>query len=140
MLPHLLQSKHTDSNTFPTYPGDDFAGRPAAIAAEHAITDPALAHKTHSKTAQKILRAQKQPPAPTLFFGNLPFDTTDDTIRELLEAHRSYATGKKGKDDTDDEEKEKPKEVWIRKVRMGTFEDTGACKGYVLSISFSYCS
>jgi hypothetical protein len=99
-----------------------------------SINDPALAHKTHSKTAQKILPAQKQPPAPTLFFGNLGFETTDAAIRELLEAHRP---GKKpGKDagtEVDGEEKEKAKDVWIRKVRMGTFEDSG------LGYAANYC-
>ncbi|KAF9559659.1 hypothetical protein CPC08DRAFT_666234 [Agrocybe pediades] len=110
--------------------GDSFEGRPSAIAGEHAITDPSLAHKTHSKTAQKILRAQKQPPAPTLFFGNLGFETTEESIRELLEAHRPKP--KKGKEvATDgDEPEQKSKGIWIRKVRMGTFEDSGLCKGF----------
>ncbi|KDR84131.1 hypothetical protein GALMADRAFT_219961 [Galerina marginata CBS 339.88] len=110
--------------------GDDYAGRPAAIAGEHTINDPALAHKTHSKTAQKILRAQKQPPAPTLFLGNLGFETTDTSIRELFEAHRQGQ--KKSNDSTADAEEgeQKSKDVWIRKVRMGTFEDSGLCKGF----------
>jgi len=89
-----------------------------------------------SKFAQKILFAQKQPPAPTLFFGNLGFETTVESIRGLLEAHR-----------TKEKEKEKEKreavavssesvnnndgakDPWIRKIRMGTFEDSGLCKG-----------
>ncbi|KAH9482285.1 Nucleolar protein 13 [Psilocybe cubensis] len=110
--------------------GDDFKGRPAAIGAENVISDPVVAHKTHSKTAQKILRAQKQPPAPTLFLGNLGFDTTEDSIRELFEAHRPGH--KKASKDTPDAkgEDKKPKDAWIRKVRMGTFEDSGACKGF----------
>lgn len=109
--------------------GDDFTGRPSAIVGDAAITDPALAHKTHSKTAQKILKAQRQPPAPTLFFGNLGFETTEGSIRELLEAHRQGT--KKGKETVADREEwnSKPKEEWIRKVRMGTFEDSGLCKG-----------
>lgn len=82
--------------------------------------------KSLSKTAQKILRNQKQPAAPTLFFGNLSFDTTEDSIRELLEAHREKS---KQKEKAKDGEKEEP---WIRKIRMGTFEDSGKCKGYVI--------
>jgi hypothetical protein len=91
--------------------------------------------KGHSKFAQKILSAQKQPPAPTLFLGNLGFETTVESIRGLLEAHR-----------TKEKEKEKEKseavpsesvnnnnngtsDPWIRKIRMGTFEDSGLCKG-----------
>ncbi|KAJ3500423.1 hypothetical protein NLJ89_g9803 [Agrocybe chaxingu] len=123
--------------------GDSFEGRPAAIG-ENVITDSAVAHKTHSKTAQKILRNQKQPAAPTLFIGNLPFETTVEAIRELLEAHREVKT--KGEDKKKEKEKskfkdeegeggeddgeEKPKDGWIRKIRMGTFEDTGHCKGF----------
>ena len=64
---------------------------------------------------------QKQPPGPTLFLGNLGFETTEDTIRELLESHRA-------KDVPADDK-------WIRKIRLGTFEDSGKCKGYVLPLS-----
>ncbi|KNZ76064.1 Nucleolar protein 13 [Termitomyces sp. J132] len=79
--------------------GDDFAGRPVKEGADVAATN------THSKTARKILQSQKQPPAPTLFLGNLGFETTDEDIRHT-------------------------KDVWLRKVRMGTFEDSGLCKGF----------
>ncbi len=106
------------------YKGDDFTGRPAVAAVEGADDNKPTAPKTHSKTAQKILREQKQPPAPTLFLGNLGFETTEDSIRQLFEAHR-HPKKKEG-----DEES---KEVWLRKVRMGTFEDSGACKGYASS-------
>ena len=81
--------------------------------------------RTHSKSAQKILRAQKQPPAPTLFLGNLGFETTEQDIRQLFEAHR---VGKKKLKEGHPSEDE-VKDVWIRKIRMGTFEDSGACKG-----------
>ena len=108
--------------------GDDFAGRPLAPGVDVKTNDSALAQRTHSKTAQKILRVQKQPPAPTLFIGNLGFETTDDAIRQLFEAHR--AVSKKEVKEEEGEEK-KTKDVWIRKVRMGTFEDSGLCKGYV---------
>jgi hypothetical protein len=74
---------------------------------------------------------QKQSPAPTLFFGNLGFETTETSIRELLEAHRFIK--KQGKDEAGD----KPKDVWIRKVRMGTFEDSGLCKGYLFYFFYS---
>jgi hypothetical protein len=78
-----------------------------------------------TKTAKKILANQKQPPAPTLFFGNLGFDATESMIRELLEAHR-----RKSKPNEEAEEGAKD-DVWIRKVRLGTFEDSGKCKGCV---------
>ncbi|RPD67322.1 hypothetical protein L227DRAFT_559271 [Lentinus tigrinus ALCF2SS1-6] len=102
--------------------GDDFKGRPAPAAtagAEGAEASAANRASGHSKTAQKILSTQKQPPGPTLFFGNLGFETTEDSIRELLESHRA----KEPADGADSGDK------WIRKVRLGTFEDSGKCKG-----------
>ena len=96
--------------------------------------------KSLSKTAQKILRTQKQPPAPTLFLGSLGFETTEESIRELFEAYRYWGHKDKGKgvdklvsqgkgEGQGDEAKSK--DVWIQKIRMGTFEDSGACKGSV---------
>jgi hypothetical protein len=113
--------------------GDDYTGRPTVASAGadgDASKNGADGSKTHSKTAQKILRVQKQPPAPTLFVGNLGFETTEDAIRELFEAHREK---KKKKTEEEPENVEKTKDVWIRKVRMGTFEDSGLCKGYTPS-------
>ncbi|ETW84032.1 hypothetical protein HETIRDRAFT_444047 [Heterobasidion irregulare TC 32-1] len=118
--------------------GGDFTGRPAPAAnardAANGGTVP-LSGKGMSKTAQKILSAQKQPPAPTLFLGNLGFETTEASIRDLLTAHRQLKP-KKEPEVKDEEEKEGKKEkeekedVWIRKIRMGTFEDSGLCKGF----------
>ena len=99
-----------------------------------------------SKTAQRILAAQKQPPGPTLFFGNLGFEATEDSIRQLLEAHRKKpvkttvgdggegsSSGGEGRDGklkvTSKERESKKEDRWIRKIRMGTFEDSGKCKG-----------
>ncbi|KAJ6458675.1 hypothetical protein C8R47DRAFT_1081601 [Mycena vitilis] len=113
--------------------GGDFTGRPAAPGADAAAPSGAPVPTTHSKTAQKILRAQKQPPAPTLFLGNLGFETTDQSIRELFDAHRIIK--KKPKTEKEDEDgaaaaKPEADDKWIRKVRMGTFEDSGLCKGF----------
>ncbi|KAJ3758556.1 hypothetical protein EV360DRAFT_43606 [Lentinula raphanica] len=119
--------------------GDDFAGRPPIPALEDSSFSTGKTQQTPSKTALKILRAQKQPPAPTLFFGNLPFETTEDDIRQLLDAHRMKKRSTKGKDGKEgkegkargqegqDEEMEKN---WIRRIRLGTFEDSGLCKGF----------
>ncbi|KAI0723150.1 hypothetical protein C8Q76DRAFT_386374 [Earliella scabrosa] len=103
--------------------GDDFNGRPTptAAAGEEGTETSAVSNLTgHTKTAQKILRMQKQPPGPTLFFGNLGFETTQESIRELLESHR--AKDPAGGADADTK--------WIRKIRLGTFEDSGKCKGW----------
>lgn len=113
--------------------GDDYTGRPTlASTGADGQTDKAATDesKTHSKTAQKILRAQKQSPAPTLFIGNLGFETTDDAIRELFEAHREKKKKTKDEPEDDAKPKESTKDVWIRKIRMGTFEDSGLCKGF----------
>lgn len=152
--------------------------------------------KSLSRTARKILDRQKNLPAPTLFLGNLGFDTTVEDIKEFFETHyqsnRNWLSKKerglpkhrkkdkgagKGKakaksaqggenegedgdgdesdasskagdessedseeedDDADDDDQENdPRkkaapakaDAGIRKVRLGTFEDTGKCKG-----------
>jgi RNA recognition motif-containing protein len=140
--------------------GDDFTGRPAAPAAEgDAGPSGSAPSRGLSKSAQKILKAQKQPPAPTLFLGNLGFETTEGSIRELFEAHRSAkkaveqkitggggeenGTGEKDGKEKNDKDKsgaersDKEKSEWIRKIRMGTFEDSGKCKGCVEISSLS---
>ncbi|KAI0939294.1 hypothetical protein AcV5_000754 [Taiwanofungus camphoratus] len=107
--------------------GDNFDGRPttgASAAADEGSSSSPKANLTgHTKTAQKILRAQKQPPGPTLFLGNLGFETTEQSIRAMLDFHR----GKAGAHGNSDEAEAGP---WIRKVRLGTFEDSGKCKGW----------
>ncbi|KAI9469871.1 MAG: hypothetical protein EXX96DRAFT_543319 [Benjaminiella poitrasii] len=63
--------------------------------------------KPPTEAEKKEIKKQKNPPCPTLFLGNLSFDTTEQSIRELFE--------------------------WagdIRKVRVATFEDSGKCKGF----------
>ena len=125
--------------------GGDFTGRPAAVKENADSADPegkkpagtpgpsGTGSTGMSKTAQKILRIQKQPPAPTLFLGNLGFEATEKSIRELFEAHRGL---KKEPGDTEKEKEQEPddkqkEDKWIRKIRLGTFEDTGNCKGCV---------
>lgn len=55
-----------------------YEGRPKSVASEAVIAAGADAGKDKgmSKTARKILDRQKNPPAPTLFVGNLGFETT----------------------------------------------------------------
>jgi hypothetical protein len=122
------------------YVGNDFAGRPITTPPAGTQEDakgPSAGKSVSglTKTQQKILRVQKQPPAQTLFLGNLGFDTTVDSIRELFEAHRhSSQKARKGVKANDaeasaGEDNNVTKDVWLRKIRMGTFEDSGACKG-----------
>ena len=120
--------------------GDDFTGRPAVKKADKTdhtdaedktkTVNPSASGSTGlSKTAQKILRTQKQPAAPTLFLGNLGFETTEKSIRDLFEAHRGLKKVKEPEDDAEKDGTAKVTDKWIRKIRMGTFEDSGNCKG-----------
>ncbi|GAA5882182.1 hypothetical protein JCM16303_002266 [Sporobolomyces ruberrimus] len=165
--------------------------------------------QTLNRTARKILNRQKNPAGPTLFIGNLGFETVVDDIREMFDRNqkrsrewekktkedkkkkKSSSKGKKkreegqdseeeeseaeseegeeepgseseeesdaeeAEDDNEEEEeedadltekkprkdKQKKKEkgpldltkaetAGIRKIRLGTFEDTGKCKGW----------
>ena len=164
-------------------------------------TDAAAAAPSLNRTARKILSRQRNPAGPTLFLGNLGFETTSDDIRDMFDRNQRRASewapggnadakkeSKKGKgklaegegggdgdeaaesgssedNDEDDEaasgsgdeeeqkaedgdEKKgkkskkdrkdrgpldlsKAKDAGIRKIRLGTFEDSGKCKGCV---------
>lgn len=118
--------------------GDDYSGRPSTSADGAAATTDGEKNLTgHTKTAQKILRQQKQPAGPTLFLGNLGFETTEQSIRSLFESHHVKEAKAEDKEAMDvdqkdgdlKEVKEKGAKNWIRKIRMGTFEDSGKCKG-----------
>jgi RNA recognition motif-containing protein len=75
-----------------------------------------------TKTAKKILSIQKHPECASLFIGNLGFTATEDSLIDLFARHM-----KPTRDSKDLLDKEK----WLHKVRMGTFEDSGKCKGLV---------
>ncbi|PLW14686.1 hypothetical protein PCANC_09591 [Puccinia coronata f. sp. avenae] len=127
----------------------DYSGRPDPATTTHATisssSSTSIPPPTLSKSVRKILDHQKQPPAPCIYFGNLGFNTTSEGIVTMLHAHHQAQQvwnpkpKMTGKDEDEDEEehirgKSKPEnrltELGIRKVRMGTFEDTGKCKGF----------
>lgn len=89
-----------------------------------------------------------------MFVGNLPFDATEEGLRDMIEANAiGGGSGSKPKSrgdiTTEDETKPEPsaegaeegetevvagpsrggKNSGLRKVRLGAFEDTGRCKG-----------
>ncbi|GAA5933532.1 hypothetical protein JCM3775_003724 [Rhodotorula graminis] len=179
---------------------------PAAAAAAAADGTNGVAPPTLNRTARKILSRQKNPVGPTLFLGNLGFETTVDDIRDMFDRNQVRSSewapkGKEGKkarkakgkgkgkegeedeeeaaeagdedkaetdrddvgsDDSDESSSEeedgddeggerdagdkkkrredkkakgprdlaKAKDAGIRKIRIGTFEDTGKCKGW----------
>ncbi|TDL29636.1 hypothetical protein BD410DRAFT_780104 [Rickenella mellea] len=142
-----MSEKNLDGRRLLIKDGGDFAGRPAPPGVSTATTGTdtngsGRAIASLGKMARKILAAQKQPPAPTLFLGNLGFETTEASIRELIVAHVSKIKAKKMAhgDDSDDageaegtgekKDHEKRKDAGIRKIRLGTFEDSGNCKGF----------
>ena len=100
-----------------------------------------------SRFAQKVLKRQQQPPAPSLFMGNLGFEATADTIQAMIEAHehirkaktlkrtklltKETATSEVNSTSSEEEHPEEQNEPSLVKVRVGTFEDSGNCKGYV---------
>lgn len=215
-----LSEDHLDGRRLLIKSSSDFSGRPAldpslaalatssnatnaspSVAAAGAAAGPAMephgaGGKTGlTKTAQKILRAQRNPAGPTLFVGNLSFNSTEEGLRDLFEASAKArdawkkaeagkpkkkakkvvkkSSSKKAKaedsdsdsddgrdsssasssssssssseeesedsedssdeedesDEEEDDDKDQVRGAGIRKVRMGTFEDSGKCKG-----------
>ncbi|KAK4685516.1 hypothetical protein P7C73_g4630, partial [Tremellales sp. Uapishka_1] len=85
----------------------------------------------------------------TLFVGNLPFDATEEGLRDLVEFNAKGTTTEEAEEnfegepaevseDVEHEEEQKVsagprrggKNSGLKKVRLGQFEDTGRCKGF----------
>ncbi|CAE7221273.1 unnamed protein product [Rhizoctonia solani] len=127
-----LSEKNLDGRKLLIKKGDDFAGRPNVPKPEAVSGEDVKAStpNTHTKTAQKILAAQKQPAAQTLFMGNLPFEAKEEDIRQMIEGHGLPSDLEtQAKDGTAKNPGAKPQR-WLKKIRMGTFEDSGLCKGW----------
>jgi membrane peptidoglycan carboxypeptidase len=192
-------------------PLDPSALEPSSVPSASSSTTPltgtgtAAPPQTLNRTARKILNRQKNPAGPTLFLGNLGFETVVDDIRDMFdrnqkrsrewekkakgEKKKKSSKGKKKREEGQDEESESEREeeegaeeeeeesekeseseeeseaeeenededadltqkkprkdkqkkkekgpldlakaetAGIRKIRLGTFEDTGKCKG-----------
>lgn len=107
--------------------GSDFRGRPGLDTHAAELGSDATQGRTGlTKTAQRILRSQKNPPAPTLFMGNLSFETKESDIYDLLDG----SAFRRHEEAAASDETNVQATAGIRKVRMGTFEDTGKCKGF----------
>lgn len=129
----LMSESHLEGRRLLIKDGGNFDGRPVKPGVPLDSLPVGARGRGHSKYAQKILFAQKQPPAPTLFFGNLGFETTVESIRGLLEAHRTKEKEKEKSEAVSSESvnnDDGANDPWIRKIRMGTFEDSGLCKGF----------
>ncbi|KAG8745537.1 hypothetical protein FRC10_007715 [Ceratobasidium sp. 414] len=134
-----FSEKNLDGRKLLIKNGNDFTGRPdaskTATKPEEESAENSTAQErsstTHSKTAQKILSLQKQPAAQTLFMGNLPFETKEDDIRQMIEGHGlpSDLEEQAKQDGAAKNPGGKPMR-WLKKIRLGTFEDSGLCKGW----------
>lgn len=102
--------------------GNDFAGRPEKDGQINGSSNPLTGL---TKTAQKILAQQKNPACSTLFVGNLGFETKEEEIAALFGRLHPKLAKLSIKDATSQEEER------LLGVRMGTFEDSGKCKGLV---------
>lgn len=114
--------------------------------------------RTPKPVKPKGLDKQVHPESSTVFVGNLPFDATEEGLRDMIEANAAAAAaagGSKPKSrepgsSTEDAKPEPSAEAGVdgegetevvagpsrggknsglRKVRLGAFEDTGRCKG-----------
>lgn len=124
-----LSESHLDGRKLLIKSGSDYSGRPEldkkAVELAGGIVQPSVENNTSgdalvapfpkgktglTKTAQKILRAQKHSPGPTLFVGNLSFNSTEDGLREMIErsaAARDAWTNGKAKRKKEDKETER---------------------------------
>lgn len=106
--------------------GNNFDGRPQITLPGGALSAPQI--QGLSKHARKILASQTQPVGPTLFMGNLGFEATPDSVRGMIEAHE-LVRNSKGKTPSGVDGDNGTPQKSLKKVRMGTFEDSGLCKG-----------
>ncbi|EIW70118.1 hypothetical protein TREMEDRAFT_68494 [Tremella mesenterica DSM 1558] len=102
--------------------GDDFKADPNARTPKPLVI-PGLGKQTNPESA-------------TLFVGNLPFDATEEGLRDMIEGNALIpdpaTTDNQEDEDEDIGEKQGRggKNSGLRKVRLGAFEDTGRCKGF----------
>ncbi|TIB73926.1 hypothetical protein E3Q23_02823 [Wallemia mellicola] len=101
----------------------DFGGRPKPQLPEGVSNENDL-----SKFSKKILSSQQNKPNPTLFFGNLSFETTEESIKSwLISNAEKLHTRQKQQQKVDQESK---LDVGVKRIRLGTFPDSGKCKGW----------
>ena len=122
--------------------GDDHKANPDARTPKQLPSGPGT-------VGPQVLAKQKHGESSTLFIGNLPFDVTEEELRDLVESNAGdgiVVPGEQKEDDGEDEdegegegeeEEEGQKKAPARggvksgliKTRLAQFEDTGRCKG-----------
>lgn len=133
-----LSESHLEGRKLLIKAGSDYTGRPeidekalelARVAnAKDDEGENVVKGKTGlSKTAQKILRAQKHSPGPTLFVGNLSFNTTEQGLREMIERSamaRIQRKAEKKKSTDNDDERERGTQVQEKSKDDGSSDDS----------------
>lgn len=113
---------HLDGRRLLIKDGSDFTGRPEKDGGTSGSSNPLTGL---TKTAKKILSQQKNPACATLFVGNLGFETKEDEIAALFGRLHPKLAKRSVKPVADDADQGR-----LLRVRMGTFEDSGKCKGF----------
>lgn len=131
----------------PTFCDNNHNVRPLTVLGNDHTANPEA--RTPKPVKPKGLEKQPHGESATLFVGNLPFDATEEGLRDMIEnSAKSKGPVSKTKVEpesesgSDAEGEAKPagqtekkerggKASGLRKVRLGAFEDTGRCKGYV---------
>ncbi|WVO17509.1 hypothetical protein L204_105202 [Cryptococcus depauperatus] len=97
---------------------------------DHNPTPNARTPKPLSTKAEDLGSSSKRPETATLYMGNLPFDLTEESLRDLIEENASE-TESKGDEEAEEEIGPRGgKKSGLKKVRLAQFEDTGRCKGF----------
>ncbi|KAH9808687.1 hypothetical protein DFH28DRAFT_1037798 [Melampsora americana] len=96
---------------------NDYSGRPVKV---HQNFENLLGVEPNSvdKKSLKVLNKQSKPPLACLFLGNLSFESTSESIMKHFRLNHQHSTSNQEED------------PGIRQIRLGTFEDTGKCKGF----------
>ncbi|WVQ95640.1 hypothetical protein IAU59_002738 [Kwoniella sp. CBS 9459] len=100
--------------------GDDHTAQPTAR------TPKPLSTKAEDLGAS----SSKRPETSSLYFGNLPFDATEQGLRDLVEGNAAEREGAELDEGAENIGERGGKKSGLKKVRLGAFEDTGRCKGF----------
>ncbi|WVF68213.1 hypothetical protein IAT40_002978 [Kwoniella sp. CBS 6097] len=97
---------------------------------DHVAQPTARTPKPLSTRAEDLGSSSKRPETSSLYFGNLPFDATEQGLRDLVEGNAVEREGAELDEGAENIGERGGKKSGLKKVRLGAFEDTGRCKGF----------
>ncbi|OCF33678.1 RNA-binding protein rnp24 [Kwoniella heveanensis BCC8398] len=98
---------------------------------DHTALPTARTPKPLSTKAEDLGSSSKgRPETSSLYFGNLPFDATEQGLRDLVEGNAVEREGAELDEGAESIGERGGKKSGLKKVRLGAFEDTGRCKGF----------